>query len=391
MYFNILKKDLKRKKAMNVILPVFITLAAMFISSSANNIFSVTTALDNYLEMANAPDYLAAVINKSGSTDIERDISSASSIKSCSMENVIFMSREQICFEDESKNVSGSTNILQSDISMNFFLEDGSILKTVSKGELYMTERDVKKLGLEIGDKITVQIDSVRREFTLAGSIKDAIFGSNAINITRYIISPEDFNAYLSNDIIDAFYGGRLIYINTSDIDKMLSEIDPIVDNSPFTMDRSLMKFGYIFDMIVAGILLVVSFVLIAVAFVVLRFTIAFTLSEEFREIGVMKAIGISNRKIRGLYLTKYAALSIIGSFIGLVMSFPFGGMLMSVSSKSVIINTRNPFFINIICTIFVVAVILLFCYSCTGKVKKMTPIDAIRNGQTGEHWGRSS
>ena len=391
MYFNILKKDLKRKKAMNVILPVFITLAAMFISSSANNIFSVTTALDNYLEMANAPDYLAAVINKSGSTDIERDISSASSIKSCSMENVIFMSREQICFEDESKNVSGSTNILQSDISMNFFLEDGSILKTVSKGELYMTERDVKKLGLEIGDKITVQIDSVRREFTLAGSIKDAIFGSNAINITRYIISPEDFNAYLSNDIIDAFYGGRLIYINTSDIDKMLSEIDPIVDNSPFTMDRSLMKFGYIFDMIVAGILLVVSFVLIAVAFVVLRFTIAFTLSEEFREIGVMKAIGISNRKIRGLYLTKYAALSIIGSFIGLVMSFPFGGMLMSVSSKSVIINTRNPFFINIICTIFVVAVILLFCYSCTGKVKKMTPIDAIRNGQTGEHFRKKS
>lgn len=391
MYFNILKKDLKRKKAMNVILLVFIILATMFISSSTNSIISVTTALDNYFEIANAPDYLASVMNKSRSADVERDISSASSVESCSMENVIFMSHEQISFEDKSKKISGGSNILQSDISMNYFLEDGSILETVNKGELYMTERNVKKLGLKVGDRVTVQIESVSREFTLAGSIKDAIFGSNAMNITRYIIDPEDFNAFFSNDTINAFYGGGLIYINTSDMDKMLSEIKPIIDNSPFAMDRSYMKFTYVFDMIVAGILLVVSFVLIAVAFVVLRFTITFTLSEEFREIGVMKAIGISVRKIRGLYLTKYAVLSMIGSAIGLIISFPFGKMLMSVSSKSVIISARDPFLVNIICTVFVVAVILLFCYGCTGKVKKMTPIDAIRNGQTGERFRKKS
>ena len=60
----------------------------------------------------------------------------------------------------------------------------------------------------------------------------------------------------------------------------------------------------------------------------VLRFTISFTLSEEFREIGVMKAIGIRNIKIRGLYLTKYFAISVVGAAIGLVFSYPFGKML---------------------------------------------------------------
>ena len=49
MYLNILKKDLKRKKAMNAILLVFVILATMFVSSSVNNILSVTTALDSYL------------------------------------------------------------------------------------------------------------------------------------------------------------------------------------------------------------------------------------------------------------------------------------------------------------------------------------------------------
>ena len=64
MFLNILKKDLKRKKTMNVILLVFIILATMFISSSVNNIISVTTALDDYLDMADAPDYLMITMNK---------------------------------------------------------------------------------------------------------------------------------------------------------------------------------------------------------------------------------------------------------------------------------------------------------------------------------------
>ena len=161
-------------------------------------------------------------------------------------------------------------------------------------------------------------------------------------------------------------------------MEKVLTQIKPLVDNSVLTMDRAFMEFCYIFDMIVVGLLLVVSIILIAIAFVVLRFTISFTLSEEFREIGVMKAIGIGNFKIRGLYLVKYMGLSVIGAIIGFALSFPFGEMLMSVSSQSIIVGNQSPILINVFCTVLVIAVILLFCYGCTGKVKKMTPIDAI-------------
>lgn len=170
-----------------------------------------------------------------------------------------------------------------------------------------------------------------------------------------------------------------------------LPQIKPLVDNSAFTMDRAVMKFCYIFDMMVVGILLVVSIILIIIAFVVLRFTISFTLSEEFREIGVMKAIGIGNLKIRGLYLVKYMGLSIVGAAIGLALSFPFGKMLMSVSSQSIIIGNQSPILVNILCVVLVIAVILLFCYGCTGKVKKLMPIDAIRNGQIGERFRKKS
>ena len=91
--------------------------------------------------------------------------------------------------------------------------------------------------------------------------------------------------------------------------------------------------------------------------------------------------------KIRGLYLTKYFAISVVGAAIGLVFSYPFGKMLMSLSTNSIIINERNTVFVNMICAVLVAAVILLFCLGCTGRVSKMSPIDAIRNGQTGERF----
>ncbi len=391
MYLNILKKDLKRKKAMNAILLIFIILATMFVSSSVNNIINVTTALDSYFEMANAPNYFAATMNKNLAVDIDETVSSASAVDSYATENILFLSPGNFIYEDEDIVIEGGMNLIQSDICMNYFLSDGSILETVEPGEFYMTEGKADALGVDVGDKLIIELNGVRREVVLAGKIKDALFGSNQLSFTRYIISEEDFEYFLSTENTEDYYGGTLVYIYSYDMEAALPQIKALVDNSVLTMDRAFMEFCYIFDMIVVGILLVVSIILIIIAFVVLRFTIFFTLSEKFREIGVMKVIGISNFKIRGLYLVKYMGLSVIGAAIGLTLSFPFGEMLMSVSSQTIIIRNQSPILVNILCAVLVIAVILLFCYGCTGKVKKTTPIDAIRNGQTGERFRKKS
>ncbi len=391
MYRNILKKDLKRKRAMNIILLLFMILATMFVSSSVNNIINVTTALDSYFEMANAPDYFAVTMNKNLAVDIDETVSSASAVDRYATENTLLLMPDNLIYEDEDIVIGEGTNLVHSDICMNYFLSDGSILETVRQGEFYMAEGKADALGVDVGDKLTIELNGVSREFVLADKIKDALFGSNQISVTRYIISEEDFECFLSAENTEEYYGCTLVYIYSSNIETVLTQIKPLIDNSAFTMDRAIMEFCYIFDMIVVGILLAVSIILIIIAFVVLRFTISFTLSEEFREIGVMKAIGIGNFKIRGLYLVKYMGLSIIGAAIGLTLSFPFGKMLMSVSSQTIIVGNQSPILVNILCAVLVMAVIYLFCYGCTGKVKKLTPIDAIRNGQTGERFRKKS
>ncbi len=46
----------------------------------------------------------------------------------------------------------------------------------------------------------------------------------------------------------------------------------------------------------------------------------------------------------------------------------------MSVSSKSIIVNNQNTAFVNVVCAVLVVGVILFFCFGCTAKVRKMNP-----------------
>ena len=121
MYLNILKKDLKRKKAMNVILLVFIILATMFVSSSVNNILSVTTALDNYFEMADAPDYLVITFNKNLSVDIDETMNSTDAVERYSEEKMLFLTKDNFVLNDDIA-VDIGTNMVHSDICLNYFL-----------------------------------------------------------------------------------------------------------------------------------------------------------------------------------------------------------------------------------------------------------------------------
>ena len=391
MFWRILKKDLKRKRAMNVILLVFIILASMFMSSGVSNIITVTTALDSYFEMADVPDYWAMSENKSSDKDICGTLENASAIDEFRIEEYVRMSQSNITRAGEPLNDSNANQILvlqsDSDMGMNYFLDDESILKSVPKGEIYATRFIEKSMGLKAGDKITVEIEGVSHEFTFAGSFRDAVCGTELIGIKRFIMNSEEFDEYMSDETMKNMYGGKFLYIHTADLDKTLSQIADVSDSFTFASGTDTLGQAYIFNMIIMGLILAVSLILIIISFAVLRFTIAFTLSEEFREIGVMKAIGIRNIKIRGLYLTKYFAISVVGAALGLILSYPFGKMLISYSSESIIIDSSNNGFVNIACAVLTAAVILLFCLSCTGRVSKMSPIDAVRNGQTGERF----
>lgn len=56
MLLQILKKDMMKRKGVNMILFLFITLSTVFLASSINNIMIVGTAVDYYMNYAHVPD-----------------------------------------------------------------------------------------------------------------------------------------------------------------------------------------------------------------------------------------------------------------------------------------------------------------------------------------------
>lgn len=388
MYFNILKRDLKRKKTMNIILLLFIILATTFVSSSVNNMLAVTTALDSYFEKADMPDYFAATMDK-GDDSVSEMLDNVEEIDSYGIEHIIYMNPDNLLYKNAKlENMNNSSVLLNfKDADINYFDKDNKVLEEVEEGTVWISGKCMRKNDIQTGDTITIKFDGVSQAFKVAGSIKDAVIGSDMTGMARFIINEKDFEKFSSVEEISSLYSGSFCYINTNDtkaVDKALSEQNI---NIIFMGDMKLIKNTYIMDMIIAGVLLIVSVCLIAVSFVMLSFTISFTLSEEYREIGVMKAIGISNVKIRGLYMIKYLALALIGVAIGFFTSIPFGNIMLNSVSQSIVMDTDNAYLINFICSFVVVAIILLFCFMCTGKAKKFTPVDAIRNGETGKRY----
>lgn len=385
MYLRILKKDLKRKLTMNIILFLFILLAAMFIAASVNNILAVAGGTDHFMDLADVPDMVAISIVQEGVPDITNILDPLSQIDSCEIQPIAFLTSENLRVTDRDTSVIAGSCLFQPyiDLQMQFFDRNDQPIIGVEPGTVWITVSVMKNLELQPGDKLQIIYGDVERELTVAGSMKDASCIGG-----RFLVNPVDYDYFAA---IPEAIQGKIYHIYTGDTVAVTEALNQAPNGIMFMGDKAKMATGFIMDMIVAGILMIVSICLILIAFVVLRFTISFTLTEEFKQIGVMKAIGISNFRIRGLYIIKYLLIATVGAAAGFAFSIPFGNMMLQSVSETMVLSAGGSSWINALCALVVVGVIMGFSWGCTGKVKRLTPMDAIRSGTTGERFQKKS
>ncbi len=384
MYMQILKKDLRRKKTMNLILFVFIVLAATFIAGSVNNMVSVMTALDTFFEKARVPDRMICF---SDEKDARRFAEFAE------QEQIQMLQQEALQIDPknlykDSGSLEYNNTVLLARIgdSIRIFGGDDKEVTQVADGSIYLSVKVTEDEGLRVQDAVRFEIGGKSKELQVAGSVKDALFASEMTSMTRIFVSDADYAYFDSADAAHMYL--TCVYTEDEAFTKKLRQLGL---NVLMDIGKEEIRLMYVMDMVTAAVMLVVSICLILISMVILRFTILFTMSEEFREIGVMKAIGIPDYRIRGLYIVKYFAISLVGGGLGLVCSIPFGKLMLKNLSHNIMIEADGNLLWNVLCAVVVVAVVVLFSYSCTRKMKKFSPIDAIRNGENGERFARKS
>lgn len=396
MLLQILKKDMMKRKGVNIILFLFITLSTVFLASSINNIMIVSSAVDYYMNYAHVPDVNIITNSKEDLHKIDNWLEQKKSkgdIEDYQFNSFLEVSDKSISLKHDNKitpfDNKGASLFLATD-NVDYckvFDTDGKKIN-LYKGETAISVSVKERTDLQVGDYLIINQNGLKKELKIKAIVKDAAFGSEMIGMNRFMVSQQDYDEY---EKVTSQLG--LYYITTD----LGSKIADQMNNKGFhgimnTITVDTYKMVYSFDMIMAGLLILIGVCLILIALLVLRFTLVFSLEEQYQEIGILKAIGLRNYAIKKLYLIKYLVIVTGGAVIGACVSVPVGQIMIDGVNKNMIMaNSELNIGINILCALFVVGLVLSFCYFCTRKLNKVSAITAIHGGYTGErfHGGR--
>ena len=394
MLYRILKKDLLRRKGVNVILFLFITIATIFLASSVNNILVVSSAISYYMEFSGVPDVNFIL---KGDTEKEKTEEwlddGAKDVKEYGDSSMIALNDQNMKIIKNGKKkeyAAAGTSVYLAAAGMEYckvFDLDGKPF-SLKKGEAALTRDAMERNHLESGDKISISVGKTERKLTVSEQIKDAAFGSDMVGMNRIIVSEEDYETFLKDENAENI---RMFCVMTDKAAEFVRNLN----NQDFTtvlstVSKSMYKMIYSFDMIMAALLILVGICLILIALLVLRFTLVFTMEEEYREIGIMKAVGFRNFAVKKVYLLKYLVLVTAGTVVGFAASIPVSrAMVASVSRNMIMEDSGSNLWVNFICSGCIILLVMLFCYTSTGKLDKISAISAIRSGKTGERFKR--
>jgi len=394
VYLKILKKDLKRKKSMNAILFIFMILASMLIAGSVNMLYTTSTAIEHFKNISNVPDFLFLTYANEGSDlDIKNWVEESKIVNKIDSDDMLPLSKEDIIIPKEYGTYDEATLIMLEAVPTQYNLiynQNDELLK-LKDGEIAIPYGLKEASGLEIGETMSIMKEGVSKEFTVAYYLKDVTLGSDMMGIKRIIINENDYAKYIkTKETVSIKLWSVMKNEGYSDIEVAKSFGTASIANL-VNFDNSTITATYIMDILIAGIMIIVSIFLILISFLVLRFTIVFTVQEDYKEIGVMKAIGIKNKGIRRIYIIKYLSISLIGGVIGFFLSFLYTNIMMQRISKRIIMQTTYISYILAVGSVaFIIVITMMFCMMCSRKINKMSAIDAIRQGGTGERFSAS-
>ena len=398
MNFRILKKDLKRKKSINFILLIFICLSTMFITSSVNNMSVIMNGTDNFFEVAGISDQIIVTMGGDAQNESESDkrvrefLENQKNVEEFYIDEELWIAQNNIELKS-GEEISVASSILVSSFNIHqqkFFDVNDKEVTSMEDGTIYLSQKSMNGNDIKEGDIIVLTDgEGYSKEFKVVGSIKDAFLGSELMGQERFIISDNDFLKMRDGA---NFEYGKMYTVWCSDIEAYQKEYNEEGLSVVFFCDKDLVKTTYIIEVVIAIVILMVSFCLIIIAILMLRFTIVFTISEDYKEIGILKAIGLKNTSIRRLYIIKYMVITIVGAFFGCICGIPFGSLMLNRAMQSMVITQKSGnMMLNVALSIVVVLLVMLCAYFSTRRIKKMTPMDAIRSGNNGERFKKKS
>jgi putative ABC transport system permease protein len=143
-----------------------------------------------------------------------------------------------------------------------------------------------------------------------------------------------------------------------------------------------------------AGIAFLFGLVALVVGSFLVANTLAMTLSEQTREIGLLRAAGLTSRQVMGIFLRQGAAVAAIGSAVGLILGVGLAGLIIGfLRSTRAVLVTGLPINALALLVAFGMGMVVTLAASAfpAAAASRISPMDALRpSRQPGRTlWGR--
>ncbi len=384
MYFRIIRNDIKTSKLINIIMTLFIASAAMLVSLAAVLSVNLLGSIDALMTKAETPHFMQM---HSGAADIlrlERFAEQDENVEKYQMTEFLNIDGSEIVISENSLAGSVQDNGFSTQSAGFDYLFDlkGQLLN-VSDGELYVPICYLRDGTAKAGDRARI----CGREFTVAGFVRDSLMMSTLSSSKRFIVSENDLAALKSGGNTEYLIEFRLKNQSGLSAFETAYASAGLEANGPTITYPLVRTINAISDGMMIGVILLVGLLIVAVAFLCIRFTLLAKIEEDFREIGAMKAIGLRVWDIKRIYLAKYAALAVAGCILGYTLSFAFKDILLE-NIRLYTGASENAGLASILGaagTALIFLAVLAFVNGVLRRFKRLSAAEAVRFGTTQE------
>ncbi|MEY9977910.1 ABC transporter permease [Lysinibacillus sp. RC79] len=384
MYYRIIRNDISKSKLITLTTTIFVAAAAMLVSLSAILIVNLSGAIDSLMNQAKTPHFMQMHSGDIEPVRLANFAEQNSNVDEFQVLEFLNMDNGQIILGDSSlaNNVQDNGFSIQSE-KFDYLLDlDGNIIN-VSDGELYVPINYMKDNTTKVGDKAIIG----GKEFTVAGFLRDSQMNSMLSSSKRFIVSKNDYAEIKSHGSMEYLIEFRLKDLSALGEFETAYASAGLEANGP-TITYPLFKtLNALSDGMMIAVILLISVLVVIIAFMCIRFTLLAKIEDDYREIGVMKAIGLRLSDIKKIYLAKYAAIAAGGSILGYALSLMFKNMLLENIQLNMGESENSSFAtsLGIIGILLVFLAIIAYVSGVLRRFRKISAAEAIRFGTSQE------
>lgn len=389
MIYKIIKNDLLKKKMIMGAVFIFIMLSALLIAGGSRMLIDLSNSIAALFEKSSSAHFIQMHAGEIRQDEILRWSQENEKVKNEQIAEMINIDGSKIFFQNgvsQSDTVMDLSFVKQNQ-EFDYLLNLNNQKIKVNEGEIAVPIYYLQRLDLKKGDSLKITDGQRNFNFEITAFVRDVQMNPSIISSKRFVVSASDFEKLRTVGEIEYQLAFQLNDLNQLPEFRDDYSRSGLPKRGP-TIDIELLKItNALTDGLIAAVIILISLLLNLIALLCLRFIILLTLEEDYREIGVMKAIGIKSREIKKIYFYKYFLIAVTASIFGYLLSLFFNRIF---AKNIVLYSGRAPesfvqILIPMLTALMVALFVIIFSLIILRRFKNISAVEAIRMGNRGD------